>query len=145
MNKHNKLFKWFECNNIICGRKLSRKEIEPNKIYYNYDFADSSYYAPRLLDCKDCVQISFYYGNSYLHENYEVHCSSEFCYVEINYDTNQIACGKYGNVLNFIDFDDLTNKIIFLIYELTNKNNYEDDEDENFEGKVEYKFENNLS
>lgn len=132
MSKHKKLFEWFESNNIKCGRKLSRKDIEPNKIYYNYDFADSAYYTPRLLDCEKCIEISFYNGNSYLHENYEVHSVSEFCYIEINFDTNQIACGEYSKVFNFVDFNDLTSKILFFIYELTNKNNH-NESDENDE------------
>ncbi len=138
MSKYKKLFEWFESNNIKCGRKLYRKDIEPNKIYYNYDFADSTYYTPKLLNCEKCLEISFYHGDSYLHENYEVHSVSEFCYIEINFDTNLIACGKYGNVLKFVDFNDLTNKIIFFIYDLSQKENH-DESDESDESNESYK------
>jgi hypothetical protein len=126
MSKYEKLFSWFESNNIGYGRCLYRSDIKPKTIYYNYDFSNLTFFRPRLLNCEECIKISFYHGDRYLHENFEIHSSSEFCYIEIDYDKNQIACGKMGDVFKFVDFNDLTNKISYFIYELTNHDVYDD-------------------
>jgi len=117
MNKYTEIFNWIESNNIICARGLKRQDIDKNKIYYNYDYADSTYYTPRFLNSDKCLEISFYKGEFYLHENYDAHNSSEFCYVEISLETNKIAYANTGliDILSFTDLIDLFNKLKYII------------------------------
>lgn len=117
MSKYIEIFKWIESNGIACARNLKRQDIDKNKIYYNYEYADSTYYASRFLNCKRCVEISFYKGKFYLHENYDVHNSSEFCCMEISLETNKIAYtnAKLIDTLSFTDLTDLFNKLKIII------------------------------
>lgn len=110
------MFRWLERNNIRCTRGLQQRDIELDKIYYNYEFLDD-YYPTKYLCCDKAIDLSFYHYTDY-------DSIKKLCEVELSYEINEMAEKKWqGEVISFENEHEMQTNLKKILYPYLRKHN----------------------